>query len=181
MGTYRFLARTAERDRNGWRSNPYGWQLDAYNQNPVVLFNHNVNDFPIGSAMAFLRAELMYADVTFAQTARGQEAEDLVTQGHLRGISASARPLAPPLMERDGSGRTIGFYTPAQELTHLSLVNVPAASDTLFKPDELEASIAAGTALLFYGDPVPFGAGAMPQWEATLAAALKIELSGVLQ
>ena len=47
-----FVASTANPDRYGDVVDQKGWNLKAYERNPVVLLNHNPNQLPIGKGRA---------------------------------------------------------------------------------------------------------------------------------
>ena len=50
----KFVASTANPDRYGDVVDQKGWDLRAYNRNPVVLFNHNPSQMPIGKGRAYV-------------------------------------------------------------------------------------------------------------------------------
>ena len=50
-----FVASTGEVDRHGDTVAPEGWRLDAYRDNPVVLWAHDYGEPAIGRAEAVSR------------------------------------------------------------------------------------------------------------------------------
>ena len=93
-GSLVFVASTGEVDRHGDTVAPQGWRLDAYRDNPVVLWAHDYGEPAIGRAEAVwsdgraLRARLEFAPTEFA----GQ-VERLYRQGYQKGVSVGFRPL----------------------------------------------------------------------------------------
>lgn len=61
-----FVAATADRNRNGWRINPDGWDLEAYQKNPVFLWAHDESSLPIGRSLeTWVEANKLKAKVEF--------------------------------------------------------------------------------------------------------------------
>lgn len=139
---YRFVARSgAEPDRNGLVTNPNGWFLDNFHLNPVVLINHQENSLPVATARAFVEGVRLMADVAFASTERAQEAEQLVKDGVLRGMSPGWRtPAAMWDYRRDDSGRVVGARFEQQELKELTLATIPADPRAVLQSEETLAT-----------------------------------------
>lgn len=130
-GTYTYIARTGDEDRNHQRTDPAGWRLDTYRANPVVLENHRWENLPIGSATrVWIEQDKLMATIVFADTPRAREVRDLTDQGHMRALSAAWLPLDYELV-RDDDGWTIGIHSRTQELVDLSAVTIPAQPQAL--------------------------------------------------
>lgn len=117
-----------------------GLNLKRYAKNPVVLDSHNREGLAaiIGRAAVEVDKErgLLLADITFAETASGEQAWQLVKGGFCRALSVgfipdakSTRELEPGEEEGDfvGPCRIIGKW----ELFEISCVPVPADADAV--------------------------------------------------
>lgn len=119
-----FVLSDATKDRMGDVIEPTGWKLDAFNKNPIALFNHD-SKFPIGSwskvrvVNGQLIGKLKLADRGTSD--RIDEIIKLVEQGILRAVSVGFLPIEYEAL-KDNSG----LLFKEQELTETSLVSVPA-------------------------------------------------------
>ena len=127
-----FVASTGEVDRHGDTVAPEGWRLNAYRDNPVVLWAHDYGEPAIGRAEAVwsdgraLRARLEFAPTEFA----GQ-VERLYRQGYQRGVSVGFRPLRFEERRDPVNGAFLGIRFLEQELLEISAVPVPANGGAL--------------------------------------------------
>ena len=146
-----FVASTGEVDRHGDTVAPEGWRLDAYRDNPVVLWAHDYGEPAIGRAEAVwsdgraLRARLEFAPTEFA----GQ-VERLYRQGYQRGVSVGFRPLRFEERRDPVNGAFLGIRFLEQELLEISAVPVPANGGALLAEETLGSTAApeeAGRAL----------------------------------
>ena len=133
-----FVASTGEVDRHGDTVAPAGWRLDAYRDNPVVLWAHDYGEPAIGRAEAVwsdgraLRARLEFAPTEFA----GQ-VERLYRQGYQRGVSVGFRPLRFEERRDPVNGAFLGIRFLEQELLEISAVPVPANGGALLAEDAI--------------------------------------------
>jgi len=111
-----------------------GWQLDAFNKNPIALFNHNPS-FVLGCWKGLrvhegrLRGHLQFAPKGTSE--RIDEIRRLVDAGILKAVSVGFRELeSEPLKDSEGK-RTGGYRFLKQELVETSLVSVPANPNAL--------------------------------------------------
>lgn len=131
-GSLVFVASTGEVDRHGDTVAPEGWRLDAYRDNPVVLWAHDYGEPAIGRAEAVwsdgraLRARLEFAPTEFA----GQ-VERLYRQGYQKGVSVGFRPLRFEERRDPVNGAFLGIRFLEQELLEISAVPVPANGGAL--------------------------------------------------
>ncbi len=138
-----FVASTGEVDRHGDTVAPEGWRLDAYRDNPVVLWAHDYGEPAIGRAEAVwsdgraLRARLEFAPTEFA----GQ-VERLYRQGYQKGVSVGFRPLRFEERRDPVSGAFLGIRFLEQELLEISAVPVPANGGALLAEDGIAATFA---------------------------------------
>ena len=145
-----FVASTGEVDRHGDTVAPEGWRLDAYRDNPVVLWAHDYGEPAIGRAEAVwsdgraLRARLEFAPTEFA----GQ-VERLYRQGYQRGVSVGFRPLRFEDRRDPVNGAFLGIRFLEQELLEISAVPVPANGGALLTEE------AARTPALSLGERGP--------------------------
>ncbi len=133
-----FVASTGEVDRHGDTVAPGGWRLDAYRDNPVVLWAHDYGEPAIGRAEAVwsdgraLRARLEFAPTEFA----GQ-VERLYRQGYQKGVSVGFRPLRFEERRDPVNGAFLGIRFLEQELLEISAVPVPANGGALLAEEAL--------------------------------------------
>lgn len=135
MTVHRFIARDGPGpSRNGLVTDMDGWELHAFRLNPVVFHSHRTDLMPIGRADVTLRGQQMLAGVEFADTVRGREADKLVGEGMLRGMSVGARLLEWEMI-RGEHGEFTGVHSHRQELLELSVVGIPSQSTALVKTE----------------------------------------------
>lgn len=121
---YTFRASTGAVDRQNEIVDQAGWELDAYRINPVVLDSHKYDSIEdvIGRA---IRVEVvggaLEADIIFADSEKGECAEELVNKGFLRTVSVGFRSL-----ERRPGGAGQPMTHTRAELLEISLVAIPA-------------------------------------------------------
>jgi HK97 family phage prohead protease len=121
---YTFRASTASVDRQNEIVDQMGWDLASYRENPVVLDSHKYESIEdvIGRCV---RVEIvngsLEADIIFADTERGETAEELVNTGFVKAVSVGFRSIE----RRPGSQQQPLIHTKA-ELLEISLVAVPA-------------------------------------------------------
>lgn len=120
------VASTARVDRHGEIVSPEGWNLEAFKQNPVLLWSHDHTIPAIGRATKIWvegfgeQAKLMFSGVWQTVTEEGKAAAQLVADGILNSFSVGFLP-----SEMEGNKYT------EQELLEISLVNVPANPDAM--------------------------------------------------
>lgn len=121
---YTFRASSGSVDRQNEIVDQMGWELDSYRSNPVVLDSHKYESIEdiIGRAV---RVEVvggaLEADIIFADSEKGECAEELVNQGFLRTVSVGFRSI-----ERRPGGPGQPLTHTKAELLEISLVAIPA-------------------------------------------------------
>lgn len=122
-----------------------GLDSRRYRANPVLLDAHDPStiDNVLGSAVLVeVEGRELVARFRFAKTKKGQDALDLVNDGHLRGASigylvdpAKVRRLRPGEHDGEGEARVEGpcAVVPAWEITEISMAPVPADKDALLR------------------------------------------------
>ena len=127
-----FVASTGAVDRHGDTVAPEGWRLDAYRENPVVLWAHDYRRPAIGRAQSVWRdGAALLARLEFAGTEFAREVEGLYRQGYQQGVSVGFRPLRFEERRDARTGAFLGIRFLEQELLEISAVPVPANQGAL--------------------------------------------------
>ena len=141
----RFTISTAAIDRERDSVAVEGWDLDAYRQNPVVLWAHDGYELPIGRCVeigtdgAALRAsvEFVPADMPCVG-AKAEAVLRMCRTGFLSTTSVGFRPLefelAKDRMDDDDWFPPFNFVR--QELMEFSIVTIPCNPEALIDPAE---------------------------------------------
>ena len=144
----KFVASTASPDRYGDVVDQKGWDLRAYNRNPVVLFNHNPAQMPIGKGKAYVENEQLMLEVEFDQKDdMAKTIEQKVRDGFINAVSVGFQPsktIARASLPTDHPyyGKS-GSYFQASELLEVSIVTIPANNEaTLSKQFSREIGLA---------------------------------------
>jgi len=144
----KFVASTASPDRYGDVVDQKGWDLSAYNRNPVVLFNHNPSQMPIGKGRAYVENEQLMLEVEFDQKDdMAKTIEQKVRDGYINAVSVGFQPsktIARSSLPSDHPyhGKS-GSYFQASELLEVSIVTIPANNEaTLSKQFSREIGLA---------------------------------------
>lgn len=124
---------TAAIARDGHILLPQGGRFDNYKKNPVVLWNHNTDDFPVArSEEMTVEAEEIVSRVRFPPAGISQRADTcrgLAKTGFLNGVSVGFDPLdGEPLDPRNPRG---GQRFTDWDLIELSFCCVPVDTDAL--------------------------------------------------
>lgn len=126
-GTFEVIASTGDVDRDGEIIEPKGWELKNYLKNPVILWAHNYNALPIGTATHIEGTDkgLIIKGKFASKEANplAQQVRKLFEEGIQKAVSVGFMPL-----ERSAEDETI--ITRA-ELLELSFVPVPANPNAL--------------------------------------------------
>ena len=144
----KFVASTASPDRYGDVVDQKGWDLSAYNRNPVVLFNHNPSQMPIGKGKAYVENEQLMLEVEFDQKDdMAKTIEQKVRDGFINAVSVGFQPsktISRSSLPSDHPyhGKS-GSYFQASELLEVSIVTIPANNEaTLSKQFSREIGLA---------------------------------------
>lgn len=133
-GPVTFVASTATPDRYGDIVDQKGWDLRAFQRNPVILFNHNPNQMPIGKGKAYLKDGALMIDVEFDKNdPDAQKIESKVRGGFINAVSVGFQPSETIPRSRLSAespyyGKT-GMYFPKSELLEVSIVTIPANNE----------------------------------------------------
>lgn len=141
--TVRFTISTSAKDRHGTVLNMDGWQLDNFNRNPIVGYQHNVYgdnmcsgpnpDDVLGPARAWMEDGRLMGEVTFETADINPQAEKIfrkVLNGTLRATSVGFLEVGEGRYEykKDEKGNIVDqtYYFAGQELLEFSIVNIPS-------------------------------------------------------
>ena len=126
-----FVASTSDPDRYGDVVDQKGWDLRAYERNPVILFNHNPQQMPIGRGKAYIKNGQLMIDVEFDKNdEQAQKIERKVRDGYINAVSVgfqASDSISRNRLPTDHKyyGKT-GQYFPKSELLEVSIVTIPA-------------------------------------------------------
>lgn len=124
------MASTSEKDRVGDIITAEAWTkggLDNYNNNPIVLFNHNYNK-PIGKCTSLKVTEHGLEVTAEISKSAGDGVPTLVEQGILKTFSVGFRVKDAEYIKETG-----GLLITDAELIELSVVTIPANAGATFE------------------------------------------------
>ena len=143
----KFVASTATPDRYN-DVVAQDWDLSAYNRNPVVLFNHNPTQMPIGKGKAYVENDQLMLEVEFDQKDEmAKTIEQKVRDGFISAVSVGFQPLksinrASLPADHPYHGKSGQFFSKS-ELLEVSIVTIPANNEaTLSKQFTREIGLA---------------------------------------
>ena len=129
----RFVFSDGSVDRVGDTIDPKGWELDAFNENPVALWAHCSWDLPIGRATnVHVQGRKLVGDIEFAEPETYPFADTvfrMVKAGYLNAVSVGFVPLEYAFVQ--SNDRPFGIDFKRQELLEISVVPVPANANAL--------------------------------------------------
>jgi hypothetical protein len=157
--TIEFIISSADRDRHRTVLNMKGWNLDNFNANPIVGYQHNVYgdnmcsgpnpDDVLGPGRAFLEGDKLIGAVTFETKDINPLAEKIfrkVLNGTLRATSVGfleeGKGKYGEADQRQGSENET-YYFAGQELLEFSIVNIPSNAKAVGRsfPHHTEAAL----------------------------------------
>ena len=131
-GPVTFVLSTDEVDRHGDVVSAAGWRLEAYRENPVLLWAHDYRHPAIGRAVSvWTEPNRLLAKVEFAPSVFAQEVAALYAAGFQWGVSVGFRPIRWEERRDSRTGAFIGLKYLEQELLEVSAVPVPANRSAL--------------------------------------------------
>ncbi len=156
--TVTFQISDGSKDRHGTRLNMENWNIDDFNRNPVIGYNHDVYggtmcmkgdpDDIIGSGRAYFETKsdgekVLLCDVTFEPAEVNELAEKVFQKVKLGTIRATSVGFMP-IKNSEGKSGMYGYrdedgmlhdadtyYYYGQELIELSVVNIPSNRNAL--------------------------------------------------
>jgi len=146
--TVTFVASTSSVDRHGTVVNQKNWNIEKFNANPIIGYQHNVYggeapnpDDQLGSARAYfetvkkgvIEEQQLMVDITFEPRDINEKADKIfrkILHGSLRAVSVGFIPLANDNGSM-GESREGAFHYFGQELLEISVVNIPSNPDAL--------------------------------------------------
>lgn len=140
--TVEFIISSADKDRHGTVLNMKGWNLDNFNANPIVGYQHNVYgnnlcypdnpDNVLGPGRAYIECERLIGSVTFETKDINPLAEKIfrkVLNGTLRATSVGFLEVGEGQYgqgEEQRGAKNETYYFAGQELLEFSVVNIPS-------------------------------------------------------
>lgn len=127
---YTFRANDGEPDRYQDRLSVRGWDLEAFNANPVILYMHDEGaggplglapkTLPIGKGRAYVKGDALMVDIEFDQDDEfAKRVEAKVEGGFLNAVSVRY------IMLDFKANELGGFDCAEQELLEISIVTIP--------------------------------------------------------
>lgn len=140
--TIEFIISSSDKDRHGTVLNMKGWNLENFNLNPIVGYQHNVYgnnlcypddpDNVLGPGRAYIEGDKLIGAVTFEKKEINPLAEKIfqkVLNGTLRATSVGFLEVGEGKYgegeERQG-GKNETYFFAGQELLEFSIVNIPS-------------------------------------------------------
>lgn len=168
--TVEFIISSADKDRHGTILNMKGWNLDNFNANPIVGYQHNVYgnnlcypdnpDNVLGPGRAFLEDDKLIGSVTFETKEINPLAEKIfrkVMNGTLRATSVGFLETGEGKYgegdQREG-GKEETYYFAGQELLEFSIVNIPSNAKAVGRSIAHHADAALGYLMRFMPEDV---------------------------
>ena len=126
-----FVASNDSIDRMGDVIDVRGWSLDAYAQNPVILFNHDQRALPIGRGAAEIIDNQLMIDIEFDDNdPEAKKIKSKVDGGFLNAVSVGFKPIKAiernMLPKENKYYGEQGTYFEKAELMEVSIVTIPA-------------------------------------------------------
>jgi len=146
--TMTFIASDGSRDSHGTVLNPDGWDLERFNRNGIIGYQHKVygswgdTDNPdnvIGKGRAYTEGGKLMVDVEFEPAEINELAEKIYKKllfGSLKAVSVGFLPLGTGHFgEGDEAFRKDNetYYFEGQELLEVSVVNIPSNPNAVRK------------------------------------------------
>jgi HK97 family phage prohead protease len=142
--TATFVASNEAKDRHNTVLNSQGWELDNFNRNPIIGYNHNVYfstdpDDIIGRGRAYMDGNDLLVDVNFEPEGQNEKADKIyrkVENGTLNAVSVGFLPKGEGNFGEGSQARgkeDETFFFKGQELLEVSIVTVPSNATALKK------------------------------------------------
>lgn len=146
--TMTFVASDSTRDAYNTVLLPENWDLERFNKNGVIGYQHNVYgssftgpnpDDVIGKGHAYIEDEKLFVDVEFEPKDLNEQADKIFKKlqfGSLKGVSVGFIPKGKGAFGKgkEGAGQeNETYYYGGQELVEISVVNIPANPNALKK------------------------------------------------
>jgi hypothetical protein len=168
--TVEFIISSADRDRHRTVVNMKGWDLENFNLNPIVGYQHNVYgdnmctpdnpDNVLGPGRAFFEGDKLIGEVTFETKEINPLAEKIfqkVLNGTLRATSVGFLETGKGKYgegdQRQG-GKDETYYFEGQELLEFSIVNIPSNAKAVGRSIGHHADAALAYLIKFMPDTV---------------------------
>jgi hypothetical protein len=168
--TVEFIISSSDKDRHGTVLNMNGWNLENFNLNPIVGYQHNVYgnnmcypddpDNVLGPGRAYLEGGKLIGAVTFETKEINPLAEKIflkVMNGTLRATSVGFLEVGEGKYgegdQRQG-GKEETYFFSGQELLEFSIVNIPSNAKAVGRSIAHHADAAIGYLMRFMPEDV---------------------------
>jgi len=143
-----FTASTSAKDRHGTILNQENWDLENFNRNGIIGYNHEVYgsmfggsdpDDVIGRGRAFVEEGELRVEIDFEPAEINEKADKIfkkVMHGTLNAVSVGFSPLGEGEFGKGEEARGADnetYYFKGQELLEVSVVNIPSNSEAVKK------------------------------------------------
>ena len=137
-----FVISTERKDRHGDVVMVNGWDLEDYNRNGIVAYQHltwgSDPDNIIGKGRAWIEGDKLMGEVEFEPKEINEKAEKIyqkVLNGTLSATSVGFMPKMGRWGEESKGEDKNAFYIEKAELLEFSIVNIPANADAIVSKD----------------------------------------------
>lgn len=133
---FKFIAVSSNKNRNRLQVIPQGIRTDAFRQNPVILWNYESGEMPIGKVMDLrvegsnLVAEIIFADKSV--NPNGPRVKKAFEQGYLNAVSIGYIPKKTKKLDQNY------LLIEEAELVEISVVPVPADANALMVRQDVD-------------------------------------------
>ena len=148
--TITFVASDGSRDSAHTVLNQKGWNLERFNANPVIGYNHEIYgawdtkdvDFVIGKGRAYVEDRKLLVDITFEPKSINELAEKVFQKILFGSISCVSVGFLPLGKGHWGEGEEAmdqpreTYYYAGQQLLEISVVNIPANGNATKKGED---------------------------------------------
>jgi len=135
--TYTFIASTSDPDRHRTVLNQNGWNIDNFNANPIIGYQHNLYgdictapdpDDVVGKGRAYVEGGKLMIDIEFdEENERAVKIQSKVDRGFLNTVSVGFIEGEDGTMGNKELGQDPDlYYFAEQELLEVSIVNIPS-------------------------------------------------------
>lgn len=141
-----FTASTNTPDRYGDVVEQRGWNLAAYEKNPIILLNHDHSSLPIGKGIVGFKEGNLVVEVTFdMEDPLAANVARKAKNGFINAVSVGFQPIEAvsrkSLPEESPYYGKRGQYFKKAELLEVSIVTIPANSEATMLGKKLDPSI----------------------------------------
>jgi hypothetical protein len=152
--TVTFIASSSKKDRHNTVLDLAGWDLRAYERNPIIGWMHDIYgdsllkspdpDSVIGKGRAYFQGQYLMIDITFEPAEINELAEKVFQKVKFGSIKATSVGFVPieaghwGIGDEARGGKNQTYYYGKRELLEVSICNIPSNSDSVIRKIEME-------------------------------------------